>query len=642
MLKTMRKNVKSLHWVLWLVVATFIVSIFFIWGGAVRLGEGGGANTVAWVGRDKVSSDEYSQELRARIEAVKRQFSGLNAAIIQQYNIPQQVLQQIIQQKILLQIAGQRGLRATDAEVRTGILTDPRLQVEGRFVGYEAYKRALDYSHISLDDFEKSLRTSIVVNKVSSLILAGVAVSDDEVWDSYRKKNDSAKIEYLVSETAKADAPAKPSEAELRAHFDKNAASYKIPEKREGDYLFLKTDDAKKLVKVTDNEIAQYYKDNEAQFKEAEKVKVSRIWLPFTEKDKAAVLAEAKTVLAKAQVGGDFAALAKTTSKDEKAPAGGDWGLFDWKGLNAKETQAIGNLLQGQISGVIELDNGAAILKVTEKTPAVTKTLAEVSATIKSILEDQKARTAVGERIQALDKLARKEKSLDVAAQKEGLKVASTGALSRGQGLGDFDTSGSISNAMFGLKDKEISAPVATYTGAALVELRKVEPERPAKFEEVKDQVEKDILDALKKEKALEKLRQITASLKDDWNAEAGKVKLEYKTVEAHQRDQDLSLVGESPAVDNLVFTLPLKKVSDPVPVEGGYAIFRVLDRKEVTRADFDKVRTTERDTLLEQKKTWFLQSYLAQTRQDLKVRYNGELFTRLTDEMLSRYQGEQ
>ena len=72
------------------------------------------------------------------------------------------------------------------------------------------------------------------------------------------------------------------------------------------------------------------------------------------------------------------------------------------------------------------------------------------------------------------------------------------------------------------------------------------------------------------------------------------------------------------------------------------YAIFRVLERKEVARPDFDKVRATERDTLLEQKKNKFLQSFLAQTRQDMKVKVNYELFTRLNTDMLSRYQGEQ
>ena len=33
MLKTMRKNVRSLKPVMWVVVATFIVAIFAVWGG---------------------------------------------------------------------------------------------------------------------------------------------------------------------------------------------------------------------------------------------------------------------------------------------------------------------------------------------------------------------------------------------------------------------------------------------------------------------------------------------------------------------------------------------------------------------------------------------------------------------------------
>ncbi|MGZ4887191.1 MAG: peptidyl-prolyl cis-trans isomerase, partial [Candidatus Aminicenantales bacterium] len=264
------------------------------------------------------------------------------------------------------------------------------------------------------------------------------------------------------------------------------------------------------------------------------------------------------------------------------------------------------------------------------------------SATIKGILEDQKARALVTERIGKIGKLALKEKSLDLAAQKEGLKVASTGALKRGEALGDFDTAGSLSESLFGLKGKEISAPVYTYTGAGLTQLQKIEPERAAKLEEVKDQVEKDILNGLKKERSLDKLRELKGKLKDDWNAEAGKLKLEYKTVDAHKREQYLSLVGESQDIDTLVYSLPLKTVSDPVPVEDGYAIFRVLERKEVSKADFEKVRATERDNLLEQKKNKFLQSYMVQAREEKKVRVNYDLFLKLNNDLLPKYTGEQ
>ena len=638
MLKTMRRNVKSLKPVLWLIVATFVVAIFAIWGGAGRLGEAGRSDTLAIVGGERILSDEYFQALRARLEAIEKQFGDLNANLIQQLGVPQQTLEQIVQQRLLLRIASDMGLRATGEEVRAKIVAYPAFQQNGQFIGFEDYKRILDYNRIPLGVFEDGLRQDVVIGKVVRVLTAGIFVTDEEVWEGYRKQNDKAKIEYLVAETAKIEDAGTPTEAELRAHFDKNASGYRIPETRTADYVVLKTDDLKKEVAVKDAEIDKYYRDNAAQFQEPDKVRASRIWLPFTAADKDAVLAQAREVQKRAAGGEEFAGLARAFSKDDKAASGGDWGLFDWKSLTAAETEAIGMLDKDGVSGIVEIDTGAAVFKVTEKAPAVTKPLAEVSATIKGLLEDEKARALVAERIQRLEKLARKEKSLDVAAQKEGLKALPTGPLKKGDPLGDFDSSGSISEALFGLKEKEISAPVFTYAGEALAELKTVEPERPAKFEEVKDRVEKDILDTLKKERAQARLREIGATLKDDWGAAAAKLKLEYKFVEAHKKEQYLSLVGERPEVDSLVFSLPFKQASEPLAVDEGYAIFRVLERKEATREEFEKAKATERDTLLEQKKNKFLQSYMAKAREEKKVRINYDTFLRLNNEILARY----
>jgi parvulin-like peptidyl-prolyl isomerase len=269
----------------------------------------------------------------------------------------------------------------------------------------------------------------------------------------------------------------------------------------------------------------------------------------------------------------------------------------------------------------------------------VTKALAEVGPTIKGILEDQKARALVAERIQRLEKLARKEKTLDVAAQKEGLKVSSTGPLKKGDPLGDFDSSGAVSEALFGLKDKEISAPVFTYSGEALAQLQAVEAERPATFEEARAEVESDILETLKRDRTVARLREARASLKDDWSGQATKLKLEYKFVEAHKKEQYLGLIGEKPEVDRLVFGLPIKQTSEPVAVDEGYALFRVLERKEVTREDFEKVKATEKDSVLEQEKNKFLQSYMAKVREDKKVEVDYEAFLRLTSDILSRFE---
>ncbi len=396
MLKTMRRNVKSLKPILWLIVITFIAAIFTIWGGAGRLGEANRSDTLASVGGTKISSDAFYQALRSRLEAIGKQFGGeLNAQLIQQLGLPQQTLEQLIQQRLLLAIAADMGLRATDAEVRDKIIAYPALQQEGKFVGFENYRRILEYNHIPLGEFEAGLRQDVLMGKVVEVLTAGIFVTDEEVWQAYRKQNDSAKIEYLVAETAKTEVTERPTEAELRAHFDRNTAIYKIPEKRIADYVVLRTADLRKEVTVKDEEIAKYYRDNTARFQEPEKVQVSRIWLPFTAADKDAVLAQARGYRGRAAGGEDFAALVRSFSKDDKAAAGGDWGLYDWRSLTAPETEAVAGLDKGGVSEVIETETGAAILKVTEKTPAVTKALAPfLDIDVQSRQEFEKTQTA--------------------------------------------------------------------------------------------------------------------------------------------------------------------------------------------------------------------------------------------------------
>jgi peptidyl-prolyl cis-trans isomerase D len=641
MLKTLRKNVKSLKPVLWIVIVTFVLSIFVIWGGG---GFGGGSqdDLMATVGRERISADDYFQGLKQRLEAMEKQFGNLNADLIRQLNIPQQTLEQLIQQRLLLQLAANMGLKATDREVRERIVSYPVFQRDGRFVGFQDYKQILDYYRIPLAEFEDGLRKDVLISKVVRVLTAGVAVTEEEVWAGYRKQNETAKIEYLVSPKARVEIAEKPSEADLRARFEADPSAYRVSERRSGDYLFLATDDIKKEIEVKDAEIELYYKENTAQFERPESIRISRVFIPFGADDREAMTARAADVRRRALAGEEFAGLAKAHSKDDKAAEGGDWGLFEWRSLPAAEIEAAGRLEAGGVSEVVETDEGAAVLKVTEKQPAEVQALAEASGMIKSMLEDQKARAMAAERIQRLERTARREKSLDVAAQKEGLKVRSTGLLQRGDPLGDVDASGQVSEALFGLEVKGISAPIYSYQGMGLTQLLAVETDRPASFEEVRDRIEADLLDSLKEEQARARLNAVRAGLKDDWNSEASKSQLEYKYVETHKRDQYLSQIGERPEIDELVFGLPLKETSEPVEVEDGYAVFRVLERKEVTREEFEEVKAAEKETLLEQEKNTFLHSYLAKAREEKKVRINYQAYLRMTDDILSRFSRSQ
>jgi len=73
MLKSMRNNVKSLSWTLWLVILAFIGFIFVQWGSG-RFESAGLDRDVAAVGRYKISGEEFQKNLARSLEGYSKQF----------------------------------------------------------------------------------------------------------------------------------------------------------------------------------------------------------------------------------------------------------------------------------------------------------------------------------------------------------------------------------------------------------------------------------------------------------------------------------------------------------------------------------------------------------------------------------------
>jgi peptidyl-prolyl cis-trans isomerase D len=640
MLKAMRKNVKQLAPTLWIVIAAFIVTIFAVWGGGVGSRDGGADSTLISIGKEKISANFYVQSLRQRLEAMQREFKELNRSLIQQLNIPQQILQQIVQRTLLLQTARDMKINVSDEEIREKIINYPVFQKDGKFIGFEQYKRILTWNQISTAEFEESLRKDIMIDKVVQALTAGIAITPEELWENYKNENETAKLEYVVIEEDKIELKETPPDSEIQEYFEKNKENYQIPEKREGVLVFLNMEEIKREIELSESEIKKYYADNMAQFKEPEKMRVSRIYLPYEDKEKEMVQAEAQNILDKIKAGQDFGELASKHSKDEKAPESGDWGLYDWRRLSQEEQEEIKELPKGELTEILELAEGVSIIKMTEKEPEITKPLEEVRQRIKGILEDQKSRQIAEDRISRLENRAKKEKNLEEAAQKTGFESIKTGLLKESESYGDIDTSGAISQALFALEEKEISSPIDTFKGTGIVQLEKIDPPRQANLEEVKDEVKEDFTAVKKKEKALEKIETIKAELnRRSLEDLAEKYGAEYKTVNEHKRGQYLGIIGENQEIDKLAFSLPLREISEPVEFENGYSLVRALDRKEVTKEDFEKNKEKERENLLELKRNKFFQSCILKLQEQLEVKIKWDLFLKINSDILSRFE---
>ncbi len=639
MLKNMRKNVKSLAPILWFVILAFIITIFVDWGGAGRVRGGQSATVIATVGKEKIPVELYLGTLQQRIEALRQQMPELDQNFIQQLNVPQQVLEQVIQQALLLQVARDMGIQASDSEIRERVKSYPVFQKDGRFIGFDEYQRILNMNRMSAAEFEAGLQKDIIIEKVVKVITAGVTVSENELWENYKKTTESTRLEYLIIPEDKMELSQEPTAEALQEYFSTHQDDYQIPEKRSSTYVFVKSEDLKSEITLEEEEIEEYYEANQAQFEEPEAIRVSRIFLPTGEREAEQVTAEMRTIRERLQQGEDFASLARSISQDEKADLGGDWGEFEWRRLATEEQSVITQLEAGELSEVVESSDGASLLKVQEKRPAVQKSLEEVSENIQNILLDQKSQELAEARITELEREAKRGESLADAAQKLGFSALDSGLLAEGDTIPDIDTSGSISRALFGLEELEISAPVYTYSGVGLAQLQTVEPERPAAFAEAEEEVKEDMNLELKRQLALEKAEALKTELQTrTFEQVAESHDFEYKTAEEHKREQYLSVVGENPEIDSFAFTAPLDTISDPIRTTGGYVLMKVLERTEVTREQFQENMDTEREGLLDQKRNRVFASFYSKLREEKNVRPNYSLFYQINSEVLSYF----
>ncbi len=173
MLKSMRSNLKSLSWTLWLVILAFIGFIFVQWGSG-RFESEGLDRDVAAVGRFTISGEEFQKNLVQSLEMYSKQFkNNFSRQAINQLGIAEQVLQGMISGRIVQGEAAKLKLQVSDAELQDAIRTHPAFQRNGQFIGSEEYERLLAYNHMTVLDFENSLRKDLLANKLKELVTAG-------------------------------------------------------------------------------------------------------------------------------------------------------------------------------------------------------------------------------------------------------------------------------------------------------------------------------------------------------------------------------------------------------------------------------------------------------------------------------------
>jgi peptidyl-prolyl cis-trans isomerase D len=627
-------------------------------GDSIGLG-GPGQGVVAKVAGEPVTALEVQREAR---QMLRQQFprGGAQTEMLLPY-FAERAAQTLISRKALVAEAGRLGLRVTDDEARDELqqgMYAATFFPGGKFVGQQQYQNILQNADLSVSTFEQSLRDQILLDKLRNLITGSALVTDSDVRKEFAKQNTKVKFEYAVLRKDDLLKQINPNEAELKAFYERNKASYNnsVPEKRKVRYVVLDNGKIEAGVSVSHEDLQAYYDQHRDDYRVPEQVNVSHILIktPLPGPDgkvdpKGVEEARKKTeeVLKQLKAGGNFAELAKKYSEDPGSGKNG--GSLGWigKGRTVPEfEQTAFSLAKGATSGLVQSSYGFHIIRLDDKQAAHVKTLDEVKDQIESAMRQQKAAQAAANQVNGLLSQARST-GLDKAATAKGLSVISTEFVSRTDSLPGLGNAPQFMSAVFGQAEKAPPDQVQVAQGYAVFEILAIKPATTPTFEEIRSRVEEEF----RNERVAALLTQKTQELSDRAKAEHD-LKKAAKEAGAAVKTSDFVLPeGQVPDIGSMsggaavAFGLKVTEISAPITNGNTGVVLSVTERQEPTPQDFEAKKDQIRDALIQNQQQemfgLFVSNLRAQMEKSGKIKINVDEMKNLTRSQAAPEQGE-
>jgi peptidyl-prolyl cis-trans isomerase D len=517
MLDFLRKRKRN--WAI-LFLLGLIIIVFVAFYGGNQMGDRT-SSEVAMINGEPISQREFAAEYQRTVERYREMLKGqLTEEMIKGLNLKGNIVETLVQKKLVLQEAQSLGLMATDDDVAHQLAKVPEFQVAGRF-NKERYLQLLQANRLQPAQFEEDQRDQITLQRLYSIIVDSVQVSDAEVRERYQLDQEKINLQFVKLSANDFASQVKLTDEDSKKFYDRNTESFKEPLKIQVEYLTYPFEQFTANAQVSAKEIEEYYQNNQkSKFHRPREAKIRYIALAIapsaSPEEKKAVLAKAEAIIKEARRGKDFGELAKKDSADPTAAKGGDVGWVVQGQMPPAVDKLIFGIGKGDVSDPVETPGGVQIFKIDDVRAEKNLTLKEATEEITQILKTDQARKAAGQAAENDRVKAQAGTEFTELAQASGIAAKETRLFAAGEVLPEFGQNQDIYKIAFGLGQKDVSPIVEANSAYIFLRLKQRKEAAVPPLESVKELVEKGAKDAKAYELTLQKGNSLLDQLKKE------------------------------------------------------------------------------------------------------------------------------
>jgi len=613
----MRENVKSLSWTLWIVIIAFI--IYYIPNIV-----GGSRDYVAQVGGEKITMLEYQKTFKSRMDNMRQMYqNNFSADLVRQMNLGGTVLSEMINTKILLAESTEQGIFATDEEVSEYIRDMKPFQDQaGRFIGGDRYRMLLSMYDTTPEEFEQSIRETIIYEKFRNLVTAGIIIPEDALEKEYRRQNEMIQSDYLTVDPAKFKPDVEISDEDLDEFFSQNREIYRTEERRNFDYVFIKTADLQKEIDISNEEAEnEYEKKRDSVYKQEAQRQARHILLRVqpdaSPEEVEEIRKKAADIRNKYHTGEDFADLAKKYSDDPSKDQGGDLGLFPRGRMVPEFDEKVFSMAVGEVSEPVKTTYGWHIIKLEKIEPEGYIPFGEVKEGIRRSLAWPLAREQAGRIAAEIAEKVKMEQSLEKAAAESGYPLEETGFFEAGKPVKGVGTSKDFSDVAFSMAPGDISDAIEMSLGNIVIQLKEIKEPYLPELEEVQSYVQRDLEIEKSEELARAKAENLKARLQqgEDLESVAKKNDLTVENGTMMNRMNALPNLGPLEDYFDTLFALEPDEISEVIEIRDKFALFKLVDKQAFDAEKYREEKESVREQMLARERNTFFGSAMNSLR---------------------------
>lgn len=351
---------------------------------------------VAIVNGEEIAQAQFDREVENERNRQQQQlgdfYATLSADPAFNQRLRQQVLDRLIDQKLVEQYAQDRGLRVSNEQVKTAIREFPAFQVAGQFDN-QTYRMVLAQNGFSVDGFAELMRSDMARTQLLESILETDFVLADEVQQVQALVNQSRSGGYREIALADYLETVEITDADIETWYQQNRDRFAVPEQVRVEFVALEAGAIAEAIEIDENLVREWYESNRSQYETASRARFSHILIE-AEDGNADARAEAEALLAEINNGADFAEVAKANSDDVfSGEQGGDLDFIE-AGTMDPDFEAAAFALEnvGDVSDVVETSFGFHIIKLTDREEGSVTPFEEVRDEIVNDLREERVK----------------------------------------------------------------------------------------------------------------------------------------------------------------------------------------------------------------------------------------------------------